>query len=100
MPKSLLIASISVFLGAGPLSPITAAQMRSVGFSGPGRGIGVSFTGAPRSRSFGPGAIFLSDAFYADLPVAPLTIPPQYVVVQPPTVADAPEIKSEPLMIE
>jgi hypothetical protein len=101
MPKSLLIASISVFLGAGVLTPVTTAQMRSVGFSGSGRGIGVSFTGGPRSRSFGSGAIFLGDAFYADYPVAPLTIPPQYVVMQPPTVVDTPpETKSEPLMIE
>jgi hypothetical protein len=102
MPKSLLIASISVFLGAGVLAPVTSAQMRSVGFSGSGRGIGVSFTGAPRSRSFGSGAIFFGDGFYADNPVTPLTIPPQYVVVQPaPTIADTPpETKSEPLMIE
>jgi hypothetical protein len=101
MPRSLLIASISVFLGAGVLTPITAAQMRSVGFSGSGRGIGVSFTGVPRSRSFGSSAIFFGDAFYADSPSAPLTIPPQYVVVPPPTVVDSsPETRSEPLMIE
>jgi hypothetical protein len=101
MPKSLLIASISVFLGAGVLAPLTTAQMRSVGFSGSGRGIGVSFRGAPRSHSFGSGAIFVGDAFYADYPVAPLIIPPQYVVMQPPTAIDtAPEAKSEPLMIE
>lgn len=100
MSKSLLIASISVFLGAGVLAPVTAGQMRSVGFSGSGRGIGVSFTGAPRSRSFGPGAIFFGDPFYADFPVAPLTLPPLYVVVQPPNVAGTPETKSEPLMIE
>jgi hypothetical protein len=101
MPKSLVIASISVFLGAGILAPITTAQMRSVGFSGSGRGIGVSFIGGPRSRSFGPGAIFLGDPFYQDYPVAPLALPPQYVVVQPPTIADTPpETKPEPLMIE
>ncbi len=49
----------------------------------------------------GAGAIFLGDPFYADYPVAPVAVPPQFVVVQPaPPVETQPEIKSEPLMIE
>jgi len=98
MPKRLIIAAITALLGAAVFAPISIAQMRGSGF---GRGVNVSFTGRPHSHSFGPGAIFLGDPFYADYPVAPLTIPPQYVLVQPtPAIDTAPEIKSEPLMIE
>ena len=97
MPRRLIIATTAL-LGAAVFAPISIAQIRGSGF---GRGVNVSFTGRPHSHSFGPGAIFLGDPFYADYPVAPLTIPPQYVVVQPPTAIDtAPEAKSEPLMIE
>jgi hypothetical protein len=98
MPRRLIIAAISALLGAAVSAPISMAQMRGSGF---GRGVNVSFTGRPHSHSFGPGAIFLGDPFYADYPVAPLTIPPQYLVVQPPpAIETAPEAKSEPLMIE
>jgi hypothetical protein len=94
----LIIASITALLGAAVFAPISMAQVRGSGF---GRGVSVSLNGRPRPRSFGPGAIFLGDPFYADYPVAPLTIPPQYVVVQPTTAIDtAPEAKSQPLMIE
>jgi hypothetical protein len=97
MPRRLIIAT-TVLLGAAVFAPISIAQMRGSGF---GRGVSVSFNGRSHFRSFGPGAIFLGDPFYADYPVAPLTIPPQYVVVQPTTSVDAPpEAKSEPLMIE
>ena len=98
MPGRLIIAAITALLGAAVFAPFSIAQMRGSGF---GRGVNVSFTGRPHSHSFGPGAIFLGDPFYADYPVAPLTIPPQYVLVQPtPAIDTAPEIKSEPLMIE
>ncbi len=86
-----------VLLGAAIFAPISNAQMRGPGFA---RSVGVSFGGPPRSRSFGRDAIFLGDPFYADYAVAPVTAPPQFVVVQPPTVAEPPEPKSEPLMIE
>jgi hypothetical protein len=88
---------ITVLLGAVVLAPTSNAQMRSSGFV---RNVGVSFAGPPRSRSFGRDAIFLGDPFYADYAVAPVTVPPQFVVVQPPTAAEPPEPKSEPLMIE
>jgi hypothetical protein len=90
-------------------APFAVAQMRgptmtmpgSVATSGFARGVNVSFTGRPRSRAFSPGTIFLGDPFYQDYPVAPLSLPPQYIVVQPPPVVDTPsEAKSEPLMIE
>jgi hypothetical protein len=98
MPRRLIIASITALLGVAVFVPISMAQRRGFGF---GRGVNVSFNGRPHSHSFGPGAIFLGDPFYADYPVAPLTIPPQYLVVQPTTTIDtAPEAKSEPLMIE
>src|SRR5580693_8099293 len=98
MPRRLIIASITALLGAAVFAPISMAQRRGFGF---GRGVNVSFNGRPHAHSFGPGAIFLGDPFYADYPVAPLTIPPQYLVVQPTTTIDtAPEAKSEPLMIE
>jgi hypothetical protein len=98
MPRRLIIAAITALLAAAVFEPISIAQMRGSGF---GRGVNVSFTGRPHSHSFGSGAIFLGDPFYADYPVAPLTIPPQYLVVQPtPAIDTAPEIKSEPLMIE
>jgi hypothetical protein len=97
MPRRLIIATTAV-LGAVVFAPISIAQMRGSAF---GRGVNVSFNGRPHSHSFGTGAIFLGDPFYADYPVAPLTIPPQYVVVQPTTSVDTPpEAKSEPLMIE
>jgi len=99
MPRLRIIARIVALLGAAVFAPISSAQMR-----GPGFGhsvVGVSFTGRPHSHSFGPGAIFIGDPFYADYPVAPLTIPPQFVVVQPVATVDTPpETKSEPLMIE
>jgi len=95
-----IVALISALLGAAVFAPISMAQMRGPGSSGFGHSVGVSFTGRPH-HSFGPAAIFLGDPFYADYPVAPLTIPPQYVVVQPATTVDTPpETKSEPLMIE
>jgi len=98
MPRRLIIAAISALLGAVVFAPISMAQMRGSGF---GRGVNVSFNGRPHSHSFGPSAIFLGDPFYADYPVAPLTIPPQYVLVQPtPAIDTTPEVKSEPLMIE
>jgi hypothetical protein len=104
MPMRLILVTATL-LGAAIFAPLSTAQMHGAGFgvasSGFGRSVGVSFAG-PRSRSFGPGAIFLGDPFYADYPTAPLSTPPQIVVVQPaPAVADAvPEAKSEPLMIE
>jgi hypothetical protein len=97
MPRRLIIAAITALLGAAVFAPISMAQMRGSGF---GRGVNVSFTGRSHSHSFGSGAILLGDPFYADYPVAPLTIPPQYLVVPPPAIDTAPEIKSEPLMIE
>ena len=95
MSKPLIIA----LLGAAVSMPVSMAQMHAP--SGSVRTIGVSFNGPPHSRSFGRGAIFLGDPFYADYPVAPVSIPPQFVMVQPtPTVDSPPETKSEPLMIE
>jgi hypothetical protein len=105
MRKSRIIA----LLIAAVFAPFATAQMRGptmttagvVPPSGFARGGNFSFTGRPRSHTFGPGAIFLGDPFYLDYPPAPLALPPQYVVVQPSTVADtSPETKSEPLMIE
>src|SRR6202049_5322163 len=100
-----IVVLISALLAGVVFAPIATAQMRGPALRSPsgfGHGIGVSFTGRPHSHGFGPGAIFLGDPFYADYPFAPVTIPPQYVVVQPPpAVADMPqETKSEPLMIE
>jgi hypothetical protein len=108
MPKpriSALIAfSLAALLGTLMFAPSSIAQMRGSGVNmspGFGRGVNVSFGGRPSSRSFGRGAVFLGDPFYADYPVAPVSVPPQFVVMQPAPVADAqPEIKSEPLMIE
>ena len=98
MSKRLLIALISAVLTV--LVPSALAQ-RGGGRTGFGHGVNVSFGGRPFSHSYGRGAIFLGDPFYADYPVAPVTIPPQYVVTQPTTTIDAaPEPKSEPLMIE
>jgi hypothetical protein len=118
MPTRLIIVLTSALLGAMVFVPISRAQMRGAtmgvpggaGYAGFVRNVGfsnngfsntsVSFAG-PRSRSFGPGAIFLGDPFYADYPVAPATIPPQFVIVQPaPAVDTPPEAKSEPLLIE
>jgi hypothetical protein len=109
MRSPLIVVPLSALLGAVVFAPLAMAQMRGPGLSMPGarapsgfgHGIGVSFTGRPHSHSFGCGAIFLGDPFYADYPVAPLTIPPQFVVVQPTPAADTPlETKTEPLMIE
>ena len=98
MSKRLLIALISAVLTV--LMPDAMAQ-RGGGHSGFGHGVNVSFGGRQFSHSYGRGAIFLGDPFYADYPVAPVTIPPQYVVTQPTTTIEAaPEPKSEPLMIE
>ncbi len=107
-----IIVLTPVLLGATVFVPISTAQMRggtmgvpgggrNIGFSNNGfSNIGVSFT-RPRSRSFGPATIFVGDPFYADYPIAPVTIPPQFVVVQPaPAVDTPPEAKSEPLLIE
>jgi hypothetical protein len=111
MPRRLIIVLITAQLGAAVFAPVSIAQVRGatigmrggVASSGFGRSVGVSFTG-PRSRSFGPSAIFLGDPFYADYPLAPLappTPPPQVVIVQPANTADTPpETKSEPLLIE
>jgi hypothetical protein len=93
-----IIALIVALLGAAIATPVAMAQTRGPGF---GHSMGVSFAGRSQSHSFGRSPIFLGDPFYADYPVAPLTIPPQYVMVQPTTHADAPpQTKSEPLMIE
>jgi len=99
MPRPLIVALISAVLGAG--APISTAQ-RAVAPSGFGHGFVASFNGRQHSHGFGPGAIFFGDPFYADYPLAPLSIPSQYVVVQPPPPAPTapPEAKSEPLMIE
>ncbi len=109
MRKLLIVVPLSALLGAVVFAPVALAQTRGPGLgmpgarapSGFGHGIGVSFSGRPHSHSFGPGVIFLGDPFYADYPVAPVTIPPQFVVVQPTAAADTPlETKPEPLMIE
>src|SRR5579863_6768146 len=98
MSKRLLVALICAVVMV--LMPDAIAQ-RGGGRSGFGHGVNVSFGGRPFSHSSGRGAIFLGDPFYADYPVAPVTIPPQYVVTPPTTTIDAaPEPKSEPLMIE
>jgi hypothetical protein len=98
MPKPLIIVRIIALLAALVFVPFSMAQMRSAGL---GRSVGVSFAGRLHSQSFGRGAIFLGDPFYADYPVAPLTIPSQFVVAQPTTAADTSlETKAEPLMIE
>jgi hypothetical protein len=100
---------IIALLAASVFTPFAMAQMRgptltmpgSVASSGFARGVNVSFSGRPRSHAFGPGLIFLGDGFYQDYPVAPLSLSPQYVVVQPPTIVDmSPETKSEPLTSE
>jgi hypothetical protein len=79
----------------------SARAQRAGGHSGFGHGVSVSFGGRPYSHSYGRGEIFLGDPFYADYPVAPVTIPPQYVINQPTTTIEAaPDPKSEPLMIE
>jgi hypothetical protein len=99
MLKRRIIALVAALPAVAILTPISIAQMRSPGFAH--TAVGVSFTGRPHSHSSGPGAIFLGDPFYADYPIAPVTVPPQFVIVQPATSADtAPETKSEPLMIE
>src|SRR5579863_5151883 len=101
MPRPLIVALITAVLGTATIAPLANAQMRGASHSGFGRGVNVSFSRRPHSRSFGRGAIFLGDPFYADYPVAPVSIPPQFVMVQPtPTVDSPPETKSEPLMIE
>src|SRR5277367_6367891 len=99
-------APIIALLGA-VFAPVSMAQMRGLSMAGAvpssgfGRGVNVSFNARPQSRGFGPGVIFIGDPFYADYPVAPLALPPQFVIVQPSTTADTPpEPKSEPLMIE
>lgn len=103
---------IVALLGATVFAPISMAQMRAPGMSLPGavappgfgRGVGVSFAGRPHSHSFGSGAIFLGDPFYANYSVEPLAIPaapPQVIIVQPANTADTPpETRSEPLLIE
>ncbi len=101
MPRPLIVALISAVLGTATIAPVANAQMRGASHSGFGRGVSASFSGRPHWHSFGPGAIFLGDPFYADYPVAPVTIPPQYVATQPMPIVDAPpEAKPEPLMIE
>jgi hypothetical protein len=101
MLRPLIVVLISAAMGAAVFVPVARAQTRGPGTSGLRHSINVSFAGRPHSHSFGPGAIFLADSFYADYPAAPLTIPLQFVVVQPTPTADAPpEAKSEPLMIE
>ena len=97
MPKCLVVALCAMLT---VLVPHALAQ-RGGGHSGFGHGVNVSFGGRPYSHSYGRGAIFLGDPFYADYPLAPVTIPLQYVVTQPTTTIEAaPEPKSEPLMIE
>ncbi len=118
MPQRPIIVLTALLLGAMVFAPISIAQMRGAtmgvpggaGYAGFVRNIGFSGNGfsnasvsssGPHSRAFGPGAIFLGDPFYADYPVAPVTIPPQFVIVQPAPAADSPpEAKSEPLLIE
>jgi hypothetical protein len=104
MPRPQIAALISALLAVAVFAPASMAQ-RGGGFSGFGRSVGASFSGQSHShsfgRSFGRDAIFFGDPFYADYPVAPVTIPPEYVVVPPAARADTPpETKSEPLMIE
>jgi hypothetical protein len=94
---ALISAVLAVF------APIAMAQMHGAGMSmrgaRAGRTAGVGFAGRSHLHSFG--AIFIGDPFYADYPVAPLIIPPQFVVAQPAATAiTPPETKSEPLMIE
>jgi hypothetical protein len=97
MPKSLIIA----LLGAAFSMPVSMAQMHASSPARSGRAVDVSFNGPPHSHSFGRGAIILGDPFYADYPVAPVSVPPQFVIVQPSPAADTPpETKAEPLMIE
>jgi hypothetical protein len=77
-------APIIALLGA-LFAPVSIAQMRGLSMAGTvapsgfGRGVNVSFTGRPQSRGFSPGAIFIGDPFYADYPVAPVALPPQFV---------------------
>ena len=97
MPKRLLIGLISTVLTVRV--PVAMAQRG--GHSSFGNSVNVSFSGRPYSHSYGRGAIFLGDPFYADYPVAPVTIPSQYVIAQKSSAPDPPlEPKSEPLMIE
>jgi len=103
---------IIALLGAAIVAPRSIAQMRAstmsmpgaVASSGFGRSVGVSFTGRPHFRSFGPNAIFLADPFYANYSVEPLAIPaapPQVVIVEPANSADTPpEPRPELLLIE
>jgi hypothetical protein len=106
MPRPLIVALISIVLGAAIFVPTAAPQMHSPGMSMRGSSIrsgfargGSRFAGRSRFDSFG--AVFLGDPFYADYPVAPLTIPTQYVDAPPAaTAVPPPETKSEPLMIE
>jgi hypothetical protein len=107
MPRPLIIALLSALLGAGVVAPIAVAQTHAPGLSMGGarvpsgfpHSLGASFAGRSHPHSFG--AIFIGDPFYADYPVAPLTIPPQFVTAPPTATAAAPpETKSEPLMIE
>ena len=95
---------VATLLGAMILAPTSTAQMRGPSVSPPSgfaRNVNVSFAGRPYSRSFAGGAIFLGDPFYADYPVAPVAVPPQFVMAQPTPAAETQtEVKSEPLMIE
>jgi hypothetical protein len=107
MFKSRTIACIIPLLGAAIFAQ---AQMRAPAMTMPGavvpsgfaRSVGASLTARPHPHFSHPGAIFLTDPFYADYPDESLVVPtalPQVVIVQP-TAATPPETKSEPLMIE
>ena len=100
--RRIIAFSLGLLLTITIAAPNSNAQMRgSGGGYGFARGANVSFGGRPYSRSFGAGAIFLGDPFYADYSLAPVAVPPQFVIVQPAPVVDPlPEAKSEPLMIE
>jgi hypothetical protein len=103
MLRPLIVVLTSVLLGVAGFAPVAMAQ-RGPGMRGAiahsGFGARGSFAGGRRSRWFGNDAIFFGDPFYADYPDASLTIPSQFVEVQPKAAATPPEAKTEPLMIE
>jgi hypothetical protein len=90
---------IVALLGVTILGRVSVAQLRGPTMSMPR----VSLAGRPPFRSFGSRAIFLgSPLLYADYPAQPWAVqsPPQVVVVQPESMVDVPETRSEPLLIE
>jgi hypothetical protein len=99
MPKPPAALPTLALLGAFLLAPASSAQIRGIASSGFAHNVGISFRNLPRNRAFGPGAVFIGDGFYADYPVAPVILPPQFVNA-PPAPAVVPEITAEPLLIE